>query len=177
MWGLAQLLKVQLCGLYWQYSVGWYWSHNYNSLKFWLYNDPTISRFTFPKDCNWPMRASESADDADAHCCQYIQKLLWIHVLCPHRWTRYIHTTHLMNMDLALRPYGTENNNGQNKTIRYTLTCGDRAVGGWVKSVEWADDRRPCALLTVWRLRGADSTSCWRTDTDKHKCQVGEHHH
>lgn len=30
----------------------------------------------------------------------------------------------------------------------YGLTCGDRAVGGWAKSVEWAADRRPCALLT-----------------------------
>lgn len=28
------------------------------------------------------------------------------------------------------------------------LTCGDRAVGGWVKSLEWAADRKPCALLT-----------------------------
>lgn len=49
------------------------------------------------------------------------------------------------------------------------LTCGDRAVGGWVKSVEWAADRRPCALLTDWRVKGADSTSCWRKDTNRHK--------
>lgn len=36
-------------------------------------------------------------------------------------------------------------------TSRYaeTLTCGDRVLVGWVKSVEWAGDRRPCALLTV----------------------------
>lgn len=108
---------------------------------------------------------------------------------CPHRWARHIHTADLISMDLVHRPYGTEINNVQNETIYYfqllsdthmhadTLTCGDRAVGGWVKSVEWAADRRPCALLTVWRVKGADSTSCWRKDTNRHWCQVGEHRH
>lgn len=47
------------------------------------------------------------------------------------------------------------------------LTCGDRAVGGWVRSVEWAADRKPCALLTDWCVSGADSTSCWRKYTDR----------
>lgn len=58
-----------------------------------------------------------------------------------------------------------------------TLTCGDRALVGWVKSVEWVADRRPCALLTVWWGKGADSTSCWRKATNRHKCQNRKHHH
>lgn len=49
------------------------------------------------------------------------------------------------------------------------LTCGDRAVGGWVRSVEWAADRKPCALLTDWCVSGADSTSCWRNRQRKKK--------
>lgn len=58
------------------------------------------------------------------------------------------------------------------------LTCGDRAVGGWVKSAEWAADRKPCALLTDWCVRGADRTSCWskntQTETKKKQSNWGE---
>lgn len=135
------------------------------------------------KNCSRVMKVSESADSADASCCQYIRKL-WIRVL-----SRHMHTTDLINMGSLGRPYGTEILNVQSDHLFLipslyiqthmradTLTCGDRAVGGWVKSVEWAADRRPCALLTVWRVKGADSTSCWGKDTNTQERHAGDHH-
>ena len=117
---------------------------------------------------NWPfwmtlgtatgwLRRSECADAAAA----------------PHQWAA--HTSDLITMDLLRRPSATEIIHVQKWgslffffTHTHWLTCGGRAVGGWVKSVEWAADRRPCALLTVWRANGEGSTSCCRErDTDR----------
>lgn len=51
------------------------------------------------------------------------------------------------------------------------LTCGGRALGGCVKSVDRAADRRPCALLTDWCAKGADGLSCWREETRRWNTQ------